>query len=147
MRPWILSLLVAAGVSAHAQEEKPVPKDSLRIVANGCLKGRVFKATSPATGEDADVVSSPDVSGRSFRLAGPRPVMDDVKKHDGHLVKVVGVVLKSSLADNAPGARVGNTRIVVGSPRSMDPAGRPPMPGVAIMDVTSVLFLAESCKP
>ena len=150
MGSWILPCALAAAVSvslaAQSPESKPVPKDSVRIATNGCLKGRVFKATAPASRE-TDVVSGPDVSGRSFRLSGPRAVMDDVKKHDGHLVTVVGLVRKSALMDNQPGARVGNTRIVIGSPRSMDPGSRPPLPGVAVMDISSVQFLAEECNP
>jgi hypothetical protein len=145
MGPLILPLVLAAAVSGQPQEGKPIPKDSVQVVANGCLKGRVFKATAPATSAEADVVSGPDVTGRSFRLSGPRTVMEDVKKHDRHLVKVVGVVLKSALME--AGTRLGNSRIVIGAPSSMDPGGRPPMPGVAVMDVTSVQFVAETCRP
>ena len=148
MFSWILPLALAAAFAAQAPEEKPVPKDSVRVVADGCLKGRVFRAVAPATSEEeADVVSSPDISGRSFRLSGPRPVMDDVKKYDGDLVRVVGIVRKSALMDTHPGTRVGNTRIVIGAPRSMDPAGRPPLPGVAVMDISSVQFIQGGCKP
>jgi len=141
----ILSLVLAATVAAQIPEDKPVPKDSVRVVTYGCLKGRVLKATAPASSQEADVVSGPDVTGRSFRLSGPRAVMDDVKKHDKHLVKVVGVVLKSALMES--GTRVGKTRVVIGSPSSMDPGGRPPLPGVAVMDVSSVQFVAETCRP
>jgi len=147
MSTWILPFALAAAVAAQTPEEKPVPKDSVRVVADGCLKGRVFKALSPATSEEADVVSSPDISGRSFRLSGPRPVMEDVKKYDGDLVRVIGIVRKSALMETHPGTRVGNTQIVIGAPRSMDPAGRPPLPGVAVMDISSVQFIQGGCKP
>ena len=152
MRQWTLlfllsSLLVARPTSAQSPEEKPVPEDSLRIVAQGCLKGRVFTATSPLDPAEAEVMSSPDVTGRSFRVSGPKPLMQDVKKHNKHLVKVVGIVRKSALRDNAPGARVGNTRIVIGAPGTMEPGGRPPMPNVAVLDLSSVQFLASDCKP
>jgi hypothetical protein len=141
----ILSVLLAATVSAQTPESTPVPKDSVQVVTYGCLKGRVLKATSPASSAEVDVVSGPDVTGRSFRLSGPRAVMDDVKKHDKHLVKVVGVVLKSALMEH--GATIGRTRVVIGAPSSMDPGGRPPLPGVAVMDISSVQFVAETCQP
>ena len=153
MRQWTLPLLLLSGLlaatptSAQTPEEKPVPEDSLRIVAHGCLKGRVFTAMSPTDPAEAEVVSSPDVTGRSFRVSGPKAVMDDVKKHNKHLVKVVGVVRKESLREMGPGARVGNTRIVIGSPSTMEPGGRPPMPSVAVMDLSSVQFVASECKP
>jgi hypothetical protein len=152
MRQWSLPLLLSLilfplPISAQGPEEKPVPEDSLRIVAQGCLKGRVFTAISPSDPAEAEVVSTPDISGRSFRVSGPKAVMQDVKKHNKHLVKVVGLVRKSALRDNTPGARVGNTRIVIGSPQTMEPGGRPPMPGVAVLDLSSVQFLASACKP
>jgi hypothetical protein len=152
MRQWTLpllfsSLLVATPLSAQEPEEKPVPEDSLRIVAEGCLKGRVFTAISTSNAAEAEVASSPDVTGRSFRVSGPKAVMQDVKKHNKHLVKVVGIVRKEALRDTTPGARVGNTRIVIGSPGMMDPGRRPPMPNVAVLDLSSVQYLASECKP
>jgi hypothetical protein len=68
-----------------------------------------------------------------------------VKKHDKKMVSVVGLIRKSALMEQ--GARIGNSRIVIGAPGSMEPGGRPPMPGVAVMDVSSVQKLAETCSP
>jgi hypothetical protein len=140
-------LLLAAPIAAQEPEEKPVPDDSLRITAQGCLKGRVFTAISPADPAEAEVVSNPDVSGRTFRVSGPKAVMQDVKKNNGNLVKVVGLIRKDALRSTGPGARVGNTRIVIGSPGTMEPGGRPPMPNVAVLDLSSVQYLASDCKP
>jgi hypothetical protein len=127
------------------QETKKVPDDSVEIGTTGCLKGRVFTATEPR--EDF-MRRGPNVTGRSFRLTGPRPVMDMVKTHDGDLVEIVGLVRKNDLRDNALGARVGNTRVVIGAPRSGDPmqsARTPISEGVAVMDATSVRFLDDRC--
>jgi hypothetical protein len=142
----LTTLLFLPALSAQEPEEKPVPDDSLRIVAQGCLKGRVFTATSRPDPAEAEVVSSPDVTGRSFRVDGPKAVMEEVKKHNKHLVKVVGIVRKESLRDPGPGARVGNTRIVIGSP-NMEMGGRPPVPSVPVIDLSSVQYLASDCKP
>lgn len=147
MTSWMLPLLLATGLSAQTPEGKPIPSDSTQVVANGCLKGRLFRATARPGPDEADVVSSADISGRSFRLNGPKAVMDDVKKHDKHLVRVVGVVRKVDLQQPGLGTQIGNTRVVIGAPRTSDPTGRPPVPGIAVMDVTSVQFLAEECKP
>ena len=57
-----------------------------------------------------------------------------VKAHQGQFVEVVGLVKVSALADNAPGKRVGNTTIKIGSaPRSTDPVQR--QSGMAGIDV------------
>jgi hypothetical protein len=90
----------------------------------------------------------PNVTGRSFRLNGPRKLIDIVKTHDGDLVEVVGLVRKNDLRDNGLGARVGNTRVVIGAPRSGDPmqSSRAPVPeGIAVMDATSIRVLDDRC--
>jgi hypothetical protein len=85
--PLILLVIALAPQDTEKQPEKKIPSDSVEIVASGCLKGRVFTATGQRVGEN--VSRGPDVTGRSFRLAGPRDVMDVVKDHDGDYVEVV----------------------------------------------------------
>ena len=147
----LAALLPIAALAQEAQnppqnaETKKIPDDSVEIATTGCLKGRVFTATQPR--EDF-IRRGPNVTGRSFRLNGPRPLMDMVKTHDGDLVEVVGLVRKNDLRDNAPGVRVGNTRIGIGAPRSGDPMQSARVPiseGIAVMDATSVRVLDERC--
>jgi hypothetical protein len=138
--------LVLAATSFADQESKPIPKDSVEVEARGCLKGRVFTGT----GRDETETSArgPDVAGRHFRVTGPREVMDLVKKHNGHLVEVVGVVRKSALGDEGIGMKVGgNTRVVIGAPGG-DPTRmntRAASAGVAAMDVVALRYLSDRC--
>jgi hypothetical protein len=128
-----------------APEGKKIPDDSVEIATTGCLKGRVFTATQPR--EDF-MRRGPNVTGRSFRLNGPRKLIDIVKTHDGDLVEVVGLVRKNDLRDTGLGARVGNTRVVIGAPRSGDPmqSSRTPVPeGIAVMDFSSIRVLDDRC--
>ncbi len=125
-------------------EIKKVPKDSVELLTAGCLKGRVF--TSIGRREEESPVIGPNVSGFSFRVAGKKDVMKQVKQHDGHLVEVHGLVLKSALAGPGPGARIGNTRVAIGAGR--DPLGasmRTPQGGLAVIDVSSLRVLELSC--
>ncbi len=147
MHAWTPLLILAVALSGQ-EPEKKVPADSLEIVANGCLKGRVFTATGQRT--DENVSRGPDVTGRSFRLSGPKAVMSSVKAQDGHLVEIVGLVRKSALPDNAPGARIGNTRVVIGgNPQRSDPtsmqARSMPVGNYVVMDVTAVRYLSDDC--
>jgi hypothetical protein len=128
-----------------APETKKIPDDSVEIATTGCLKGRVFTATQPR--EDF-MRRGPNVTGRSFRLNGPKPIIEVVKTHDGGLVEIVGLVRKNDLRDMGPGARIGNTRVTVGAPRSGDPmqSARTPIPeGIAVMDATSIRPLDDRC--
>lgn len=133
----------AAAALAGAQERK-VPRDSVELAVQGCLKGRVLAVVEPD--ERHGPVRGPDVAGRSFRLSGKKPVIDEVKKHDGDLVEVVGLVRTADLASYQPGMRVGRTRVVIGAPGTMDPNRPPPPgPGLPVMDASSVRFLSEGC--
>jgi hypothetical protein len=134
---------LAAAALAGAQERR-IPKDSVELAVQGCLKGRVLAVVEPD--ERHGPVRGPDVTGRSFRLSGKKPVIDEVKKHDGDLVEVVGLVRTADLASYQPGMRVGRTRVVIGAPGTMDPNRPPPPgPGLPVMDASSVRFLWEGC--
>ena len=151
-RALFIAVLLPIAAQAQAPQDPPpnpetkkIPDDSVEIATTGCLKGRVFTATQPR--EDF-MRRGPNVTGRSFRLNGPRKLIDIVKTHDGDLVEVVGLVRKNDLRDNAPGARVGNTRVVIGAPRSGDPmqsARAPISEGIAVMDFTSIRVLDDRC--
>jgi hypothetical protein len=140
------ALLPGTAIAQQAEPDtKKIPGDSVEIATTGCLKGRVFTATQPR--EDF-MRRGPNVTGRSFRLTGPRTVIDVVKTHDGDLVEIVGLVRKNDLRDTAPGARIGNTRVVIGAPRSGDPmqsARVPVSEGVPVMDATSIRVLDDRC--
>jgi hypothetical protein len=147
-RAFVASLLVAigaVGLAGQTPEPKKIPDDSVEIATTGCLKGRVFTATQPR--EDF-MRRGPNVTGRSFRLNGPRVVMDTVKTHDGDLVEIVGLVRKNDLRDTGPSTRIGNTRVTIGAPRSGDPmqSARTPIPeGIAVMDASSIRVLDDRC--
>lgn len=130
---------------ARAQETRTVPKDSVEIDAHGCLKGRVFTATGQP--EDERTQKGPDVTGRSFRVTGPREVMDQVKRYNGQYVELVGIVRKAALDDQGIGMQVGRrTRVVIGAPGT-DPTrmNTPAAPSVPAVDAIAVRLLSDRC--
>jgi hypothetical protein len=145
MTTLVLSLLLAFAPSAQ-QESKPIPKDSVEISSPGCLKGRVFTATPPREGELTR--EGPDVTGRHFRVSGPREVTDLIKRYNGQLVEIVGIVQKGALAEYGTGMKVGKgARVVIGAPRA-DPSHtnmNTMTPSMPVMDVTAVRFLSDRC--
>ena len=88
----------------------------------------------------------PNVGRRTFRLAGKKDVMDEVKKLDRRLVEIVGIVKRSSLDDK--GVKVGGVAISGGSPVAPSGSGIPTgVDNTPVMDVTSVRQRAASCTP
>jgi hypothetical protein len=138
--------VTAAGITA--QEAPPAKKGETRLVVTGCLKGRVLAATRNPD-EKAEVVTGPDVVGKSFRIAGPKDVINEVKKYQGDLVEVTGTVRTSELAEK-PGFNMGGTRVTVGMAPGTDPS-RPgsmattPVYSVILLDATALRFLSSGC--
>jgi hypothetical protein len=136
----VVSALLAV-LGLQAQESPKVPADSVLVDAPGCLKGRVFTGTPRP--EDETTTRGADVTGRHFRLAGPREVMNLIKAHDGHLVQLVGIVRRAALDDRG----IQRGRVGIGAP-NVDPTrvNAATMTASAdTMDVTSVRFLADRC--
>src|SRR5436190_7331218 len=138
----LVSLTIAAPQETTKQEKPKVPKDSIELVVTGCLKGRVL-AVSDVRQEDTQ--SGPIVKSRSFRVAGKKDIMKDIKEHDGHLVDVTGIVKKSSLVE--PGLKVGKGVTIGGGPPVAGSGGHTPLPTeyIPVLDVETVRTRASSC--
>jgi hypothetical protein len=102
------AVAVLGGQAAAQQEEKPVPKDSVRISIAGCSKGLVFTA-GPRTEEEP---GSPDVpEGSHLRMHGPKKMINDIKAHQGSMIELTGLVRKDLNGQTGvrigPGIRIG----------------------------------------
>src|SRR4029453_9736896 len=138
-----IPIVALVAVSSLAAQERKVPSDSTRISIPGCSKGSAFVVTASP---EAERTSTEIVTGRRFRLAGPKDVLNEIKKREGTIIEVTGIVKKSDLKEGGtkPG---GGIRISGGSPQ--DPIsggpGRAPMSSVVILDVEGWRPLGESC--
>jgi hypothetical protein len=137
----ILALTLTTA-QVEPQEKPRVPDDSVELTVVGCLNGRALRTVDR---RDVDVERGPYVGERTFRLAGKREVMDEVKKRNRQLVEVIGLVKRSALDDK--GVSAGRISISGGSP--VAGGGRIPtgVENVPVMDVTSVRLRASSCRP
>ena len=141
----VLSVSLALLALTPQQETRPVPNDSMAVGARGCLKGRVFTATSVIEHEGA--LRGPDITGRRFRINGKKEITNLVKQHNGHLVEVTGIVRKADLSGEGVGFKVGGARVVIGA-QGTNPAAqnRPPAPPtIPTMDALSVVFVQDHC--
>ena len=68
---------------------------------------------------------------------------DEIKRQQGHLVEVTGLVKRSSLDEK--GIKVGGVAIGGGSPVAGTRSMPSPAENVAVMDVSSVRMRATSC--
>src|SRR5262245_58637505 len=97
MRTAALVVTAVAFVAiAHAQETKPVPKDSVRVAVPGCTKGYVFTA-GPRTTEEPGYFEIRE--GMHLRMNGPKKVMNEIKAHEGSMIEIVGLMKKGQYND------------------------------------------------
>lgn len=92
--PTIVTAALAAGLLATAigaQETKPVPKDSVRVRIPGCTKGYIFTA-GRRTEENPGSVDVPE--GMHIRMNGPKKMMEEIKRHEGSMIEITGLMKK-----------------------------------------------------
>jgi hypothetical protein len=136
-------LLAVAPLAAAQQEEKPkVPKDSLLVTVTGCVKGRVIRSADVS---QADTTSGYNIRSTTFRIAGKKDVMAQVKEQNGQRASIVGLIKKSSLIE--PGIKFKGGRVVVGGGSSAGTTSSMPSPAenVLVLDAMSVQGLGGSC--
>lgn len=135
----VASLLLVASAPAAAQE-RPVPSDSSRITIPGCAHDRAFVVTEP---EGHEIKATGIQPGRRFRLAGPRTVLDDIRKREATMVEITGLVRKSDLAGPG-GLRIFGGRVRIGGAQPRDPV-RDPMYNQIVIDVEGFQLLPDPC--
>src|SRR6266581_6809777 len=92
-----------------AQENKPVPKDSVRVFIPGCTKGFIFTAGRRTEDEPGSV----DVpQGMHLRMNGPKKMMAEIKAHEGSMIEITGLMKKGQYKPG--GVRIGGVRISPG---------------------------------
>lgn len=96
MRHLVIALAVSATLAfaAHAQEQKPVPRDSVRVYIPGCAHDRIFTAY-PATEDRPGGTAVPE--GTHLRMNGPKALMTDIRAHEGTRIELTGVMKRGQL--------------------------------------------------
>jgi hypothetical protein len=109
----IITVIAAVAVLSGplvAQEQKPVPKDSVRVSIPGCTKGYIFTAGR----RTEDVPGSVNVpEGTHFRMNGPKKMLAEIKAHEGSMIEVTGITRKGQYRPDGVGIG-GGVRIAPG---------------------------------
>ncbi len=94
MKLTVLAAIVLAvqSAGAAAQENKPVPKDSVRVSIPGCSKGYVFTAGPRTVDEPGS--SGGIIEGMHIRMNGPKKMMAEIKAHEGAMIEITGLMKK-----------------------------------------------------
>ena len=127
----ITAVFALAGGSLAAQEEKPVPKDSVRVTVPGCTKGAVFTA-GPRTEDQPGRAGVP--AGTRLRMNGPKKMMTEIKEHEGQMLQITGLMKRGQyLQQGIPIG--GGIRVIPASPGSV--RSGPVMDSTQYIDIES----------
>jgi hypothetical protein len=134
----LAAAVIAVGGAALAQEEKPVPKDSVRVSVPGCTKGYIFTAASRSANEAGSNFDIPE--GMHIRMNGPKKLINEIKAHEGSMIQLTGLMKKDQYRPDGVGIG-GGMRISPGPTNgNLSPGG-----GQAFMDVEGWRPLDRSC--
>ena len=125
-----------------AQEEKPVPKDSVRVTIPGCTKGYIFTA-GRRTPDQAGSVDIPE--GMHMRMNGPKKMIAAIKAHEGSMVEITGLMKKGQY--NPEGVAIGGgVRIAPGPAPTAGGFPGNPSGGQISMDVEGWRPIVGDCR-
>src|SRR5688572_11827106 len=129
-----------SGSSRTRVQERPVPKDSMRLSISGCARGRVFTVDRNPEHE----VANPTIEyGTKVRLEGPKKLLEEIKARERSMVEITGLMKQSDTAQPGVGLAGGRIRIAPAMPMGrggVDPGPQPP-----ILDVESWRLINASC--
>jgi len=135
-----LAIAVSGGPSG-AQESKPVPKNSVRVLIPGCTKGFIFTA-GRRTVEHPGSVDIPE--GTHLRMNGPKTMIAEIKAHEGSMIEITGLMKKGQYNPN--GVRIGGG-VQIAPGQSPSDGSRPgnPIAGQILIDVEGWRPVAGDC--
>ena len=93
-----------------AQENKPVPKDSVRVFVPGCTKGLIFTA-GPRTEDQPNRSDIPP--GMHLRMSGPKKILAEIKAHESSMVEITGLIKRGQYGPDGVGIG-GGVRVTPG---------------------------------
>jgi hypothetical protein len=135
-----LAIAVLSGI-LRAQENRPVPKGSMRVLVPGCAKGLIF-TVGPRSEEHPGSV---DIHrGTHLRMNGPKKMMAEIKAQEGSMIEITGLMKKGQYDPNGVGT--GAVRITPGQ----DPTGSAladPVAGQIMIDVEGWRPVVGNCPP
>jgi hypothetical protein len=124
----VAAALALVSGSLGAQEEKKVPKDSMRVSIPGCVKGYIFTAGRRTVDEPGS--GAPE--GTHFRMNGPKKLIEEIKAQEGSMITLTGLIKKGQFEPGGTaiggGFRVGPGPTMAGN----TPGGSPVASQVSI---------------
>ena len=138
----IAMMIAAAALSvplAAQQEQKSVPKGTVRVSIPGCTKGYVFTAVRRSE-DEAGSVNIPE--GMHIRMNGPKKLIGEIKAHEGSRVVITGTMKEGQFRPDGIGLGGG---VRIGPSPSPGGGFGSPVAGQIMIDVEGWRPAAGDC--
>jgi hypothetical protein len=134
---------VAAMVVSHAWfviAGAQAPPNTQTLTVSGCVNGRSLR--TPPRPNDRDMMTSAP----TYRLKGPKAMMDLLKEHDHHEDEITGTtqIADATKARAVKEKKIGRGRVYVEAGTDKQPGGIESTEDFTI-DVTSIVHVKSTC--
>jgi hypothetical protein len=135
-------LIVTVLSAVTAAQEKPLPKNEVRVQIPGCAYNRTFVSEEAPAGEPTGSIAA----GRRFKLSASKQLLADIKKQQPSMLEITGRIRRADLDDIRGVPLGGGVRIGGGRPQaSTAPLGQNPGYYEVMIDVESFRLLPATC--
>jgi hypothetical protein len=134
----VAAVLVLSSALAMAQEQKPVPKDSVRVSIPGCTRGYMFTA-GRRTSDQPGTVDVPE--GTHIRMNGPKKMMAEIKAHEGSMIEITGLMKRGQVISS--GVPIGGGVRIGPGPANAQPGS--PVAGLVQIDLEGWRSAVGNC--
>ena len=140
----VLTLVtVGTTMAVHAQEPKPVPKNSVRVFVPGCSKGYVFTAERPAEDQPGGAAIP---EGTHLRMTGPKKLIAEIRAHEGTRIELTGLIKRGQELGGGVGiGRGGRVRVGGGPAVGLGSGMSTPGSSQVVIDVEGWRQVAGDC--
>ena len=115
-------IVLAASLSWPSAQERPVPKDSMRLSISGCARGRVFTVDR---NPEHELGGRAIEYGSKIRLKGQKKLLEEIKVNEKSMVEITGLMKQSDIEQPGVGLAGGRVRIAPAMPMGRGPAYDP----------------------
>ena len=138
-----MALAAAVATAGVAAQEKPLPKNEVRVQIPGCAYNRTFISGSAPAGEPVGSIAE----GRRFKMSGSKELLASINRQVPSMIEITGRIRRADLDDTRGIPLGGGVRIGGGRPQApTSSVGRPDVGYAEVqIDVESFRLLPESC--
>jgi len=143
MRSIALLALPVLLITQVAAQEKPLPKNEVRVQVAGCAYNRTFITGTAPAGEPVGAIKE----GRRFKMNASKEMLADIKKQEPSMIEITGRIRRADLQDTRGIDVGGGVRIGGGRPQTPTSTTGGPALGYdeAMIDVEAFRLLPETC--